>query len=271
MRLPPHKGSNPSFSSKGLIMVWLVQNALFEEESGYLDFTSEIDKTGQIRIEIPYCFWEYTIDMKLAGILPHRIIPFGTVELIKYGLTQGWHIEWNKSFEYSDLLVLGEDFLNNDMIVGPASILEVPSSGKVFIKENAGFNRFKGQVISGYAWKDVLEGYVRKGLSNVEGFTCSSVKNIQEEFRVWVIDNRVISITSYQTGGTLVYKNRDDDEEVASFARKIVDNNYFGMESYTLDIYQTDKGLKVGEINCIHCSGWYAADSKKIVKAILEG
>jgi hypothetical protein len=57
---------------------------------------------------------------------------------------------------------------------------------------------------------------------------------------------------------------------VNNYAQRIADRLPFQMNNYVLDVFRTDKGLKVGELNCLHCSGWYAINSQKVVAAIME-
>ena len=125
-------------------LVWLVQNALFGDEFGYDHFIAAIDQTGDKRIVLDSVFWEATIDLKLTDIDPSTIIPFGTRSFTSYARKVGWKVFWDETYEYASLLRLGEDFINHDMTVAPLSKLQVPDTGKAYIREAAGFNIFKG-------------------------------------------------------------------------------------------------------------------------------
>ena len=272
-------------------MIWLVQNALFGDEFGYDNFIAAIDATGDRRIQLDYTFWESTIDLKLTGTTPKELLPFGTRSFVCYAKQNGWIVYWDDAFEYPSLLQLGEEFINYDMTVGSLGDLQVPDTGKVYVREAAGFNIIKGKVISGYAWPDWVEGFKRSfadGYHAVYGedgtktqryhdwhpitedslFVWAPVKTIIDEYRVWIVDGRVVTSSQYINHGDIKYTNSDENHEVNSYAQRIADNLPFNMRNYVLDVFRTEHGLKIGEINCLHCSGWYAIDSRKVVAAL---
>lgn len=265
-------------------MIWLVQNALFGEEMEYERFIAAIDHTGDRRIKLDYVFWESTIDLKLTGVTDLKsIIPFGTRSFVAYAIKNGWRVFWDQDYDYAALRCLGEDFINHDLQVGPMDELEVPYDGKIYMREAAGFNIIKGKVISAYSWPDWKNGFKR----NLEGdvsphhhdwhpidgttpFVVAPVKKIINEYRVWVVARKVISSSRYVENGVVKYSNSDDNFVVNSYAQKMVDKLPFKMDNFVIDIFETDKGLRVGELNCLHCSGWYAIDSVKVVEALSE-
>ena len=266
-------------------MIWLVQNSMFGDEFGYDCFIAAIDATGNRRIQLDYAFWEATIDLKLTGVSPEEIMPFGTRSFVCYAKKNGWIVYWDEAFDYSALRCLGEEFINFDLEVGPLDQLKVPEDGKVFIREAAGFNIIKGKVISAYAWPEWVNGFkfstsqeIDTGVGPryhdwhpIDGnthFVWAPVKKILDEYRVWIIDGKVVSSSQYIKGGDIVYTNSDENWEVNTYAQKMADRLPFKMRNYVLDVFRTDRGLKVGEVNCLHCSGWYAIDSRKVVKAL---
>jgi hypothetical protein len=262
-------------------MIWLVQNAMFGDEFGIDQFTAAIDATGDRRIQLDYVFWESTIDLKLTDTVPSELIPFGTRSFVAYAMKQGWKVFWDKSYEYSSLLALGEEFINYDMTVGPLDKLVVPDQGKIYIREAAGFNIIKGKVINAYAWPDWVRGFTedRENDSNphhhdwhpINGdslFVTAPVKTITDEWRVWVINGEVVSASQYVRNGDIQYSNADENWYVTSYAQRMVEKFPFATDSYVIDIFKTDKGLKVGEINCLHCSGWYHVNPQKVVHAL---
>jgi hypothetical protein len=263
-------------------MNWIVQNAMFGDEFGYDSFIAAIDYLGQNRIIVDYAFWEATIDLKVAGLKPESILPFGTRSFVKFGMRNGWTIPWNNSYEYYTLLALGEDFINHDMQVDILDNLKVPGDGKVYIREAAGFNIVKGKVISGYAWPDWVNGFKTTNHVSVsyhdwhkiDGdslFIWAPVKKIFDEYRVWVVDKRVVSSSQYVNKGEIEYTNSDDNWEVNHYAQVMVDKlDILCMDNFVIDIFRTEKGLKVGEINCMPCSGWYAIDACKVVEELVK-
>lgn len=263
-------------------MIWLVQNAMFGDEFGIDQFTAAIDVTGDRRIQLDYVFWESTIDLKLTGVTDLKsLIPFGTRSFVAYGMKQGWNVYWDRDFEYTSLIELGEEFINHDLTVAPLDYLKVPDTGKAYVREAAGFNIIKGKVINGYAWPEWVAGFTRQtevltshhDWHPIDGntpFIYAPVKPIYDEFRVWIIKGKVTSSSQYVANGVVEYWNTDEEFDVNNYAQKIADKLPFNMENYVLDIFRTDKGFKVGEINCLHCSGWYHVNPQKIVAALAK-
>ena len=262
--------------------VWLVQNALFGDEFGYDSFVAAIDATGDRRLILDHTMWEATIDLKLTGVEPKLALPFGTRSFVCYAKKAGWTVYWDEAYDYTSLLCLGEDFINYDLSCAPLDELKVPSDGKIYIREAAGFNIIKGKVISAYAWPDWVNGFKYGSepasctwhdwhpISGYSLFVCAPIKKIVDEYRVWIVGGKVVSSSQYVNKGDIKYTNSDENFVVNSYAQRIADRLAFNMENYVMDVFRTDRGLKVGELNCMHCSGWYAIDSRKVVNALAE-
>lgn len=262
-------------------MIWLVQNALFGDEHGYNNFLAAIDHTGERRIPLDYVFWESTIDLKLTGANPQQIIPFGTREFTVYGIKQGWNVYWDPDYSYPALRYLGREFINWDLTVAPLDNLQLPDAEKVYIREAAGFNIIKGKVISSYAWPEWIAGFKRgesetrrnyhdwHPINSETLFIAAPVKTIFDEYRCWVINGKVVSSSCYFHNGRIQYFNTDDNHEINSYAQRMVERLPFSMCNFVIDIFRTDSGLRVGELNCIHCAGWYSIDSRKVVEALI--
>lgn len=264
-----------------------------EEYSTFERFCAAIDDTGQQRIKLAWQGWDATIDMKLADINPAEVIPFGTRELVSYGISLGWKIFWNEEYSYASLLAFGLDFVNHDMVVGPLDRLMTTEAAKtiiyqlrkgqesVFVREVAGFNIIKGKVINCYSpgWQNGLKVEGREypqqykdwhPITGTSLFAMAPVKKIHDEYRVWIINNKAVTGSAYILGGEITGQNIDDSDSdgVMSYAERQAARKLLGMDNYVLDIFRTDEGLKVGEVNSIHCAGFYDVKPEKIVEAL---
>ena len=246
-------------------MTYLIQNALFGDESGYDSFVSAIKAPI---ITIPYVFWEYTLDLKIAGIPANRIIPFGTCALVVYGLEHGWAVSWDKEYNYSDLCCLGKEFINHDLELFNLRDLNQLPLGKIYIREDSGFNIIKGRVVEGSFDVNTGDHESWKVVNGDTKMVWAPVKTIEEEYRVWVIGRKVVTASLYRSGRITMYANADSNSEVVDYAQSIVPRLPISVDNLVVDIFRTPQGLKVGEINCIHCSGWYAADAGKVAGAL---
>ena len=244
---------------------YVIQDVQAEDEEANKLFIETVKSQGHKVIEIGNLCWKDTIDLKVGNTFPGLVSPFGGIELAQYGLDEGWNVYWNTSFNYRWLHALGDDFLNNDMKYGRVKDLKLDPLTKYFIKDTDGFNKFKGQLVSGYALIPTIKGF---GLGDWDELGVASVKRIHDEFRNFVVDGKLVTSTLYSRDGNIEYLNWDWNKTQKDFCNKIIDKLDIGMDTYVLDIFETDDGYKVGEVNCIHCSGWYAADVKKIAEAL---
>lgn len=57
------------------------------------------------------------------------------------------------------------------------------------------------------------------------------------------------------------------EPEIYDFARRMI-SRWEPDRAYVLDVWLTDDGLEVGEINNINSAGWYASDVQHLVMAL---
>ena len=90
---------------------------------------------------------------------------------------------------------------------------------------------------------------------------------ILREWRVWIVDGRVVTWSLYREGRRVVYRPEIDDD-AATFARAVVEANFGYAPAYALDLCRTEDGLRLLETNCINAAGFYAADLVRLAAAI---
>ncbi len=90
---------------------------------------------------------------------------------------------------------------------------------------------------------------------------------IQREWRIWVVDQKIVTYSLYKEGERVVYRS-EIDRDALEFAEKMVEicPNY--SPAYVIDICRTADGLRLLETNCINAAGFYAADLIKLASAI---
>lgn len=90
---------------------------------------------------------------------------------------------------------------------------------------------------------------------------------IQKEWRLWIVNEQVVTYSLYKEGTRVVYRPEIDNDALA-FAQQLVDLNPGYSPAYVMDICRTEGGLRMLEANCINAAGFYAADLSKLVGAI---
>lgn len=92
---------------------------------------------------------------------------------------------------------------------------------------------------------------------------------IQKEWRIWVVKDRIVTFSLYKEGPRVIYRPEIDDDAM-TFAQMLVTENPGYADAYVMDICRTADGLKMLETNCINAAGLYAADLSKLVAAISD-
>ena len=90
---------------------------------------------------------------------------------------------------------------------------------------------------------------------------------ILKEWRIWVVDEQVVTWSLYKEGQRVVYRH-EIDEDALEFAQRMVNVNPGYAQAYVIDVCRTGEGLKLLETNCINAAGFYAADLVKLASAI---
>jgi len=92
-------------------------------------------------------------------------------------------------------------------------------------------------------------------------------QRILKEWRLWVVDERIVTFSLYKEGRRVVYRP-EIDEDARAFGQMLVDANPGYAQAYVLDICRTEAGLRMIETNCINAAGFYAADLTKLAACI---
>lgn len=136
---------------------------------------------------------------------------------------------------------------------------------------------FTGGVFMRDSWNEMVDG-IRGSefhlIANVleEKVMFSDLKEIAYETRCWVVDGKVITMSEYRRGRHTIYQNVDDNTYLKEQVQKLVDI-YQPAEAFVMDVCETvDKPgeVKIVEINCINCSGFYLGDMQRVINALEE-
>lgn len=281
-------------------MLWIVQKDLWEED-GYVKFVEALD-----RLEIEYLivkpvpftnrimpadFDSFAQDMNDVEEpyidTTQDIMAFGATSLTRIAQARGWYPgtymnqnftyeKWSKGFGL-------ENILNPDSLVQPLGEyfnLSMFEGSNVFVRPVLDSKTFNGEVKSKYDFKDwqqsikFMEEFMVDELVDIPMLNKDTViavaaaKKIYSEYRMFIVNNKVVTASMYQLGGKLI-TTKDIDKRVLRFADEMI-QTWVPAAAFVMDIADTADGLKVIEINNINSSGFYAADPQKIIMAIEE-
>jgi len=281
-------------------MLWIVQKDLWDE-AGYVTFVEALDRldieyliikpipfTNKI---LPADFDSFAQDISEA-VEPEidttqDIMAFGATSLTRIAQARGWfpgtymnenftYEKWSKGFGLDSIL-------NPDSIVqrlGDYFDLSEFEGSNVFVRPVLDSKTFNGEVKSKYDFKDwqqsikFMDEFMTDELVDIPMLNkdtviaVASAKKIYSEYRLFIVNRKIVTASQYQLGGELV-TTADIDDRVIWFAHGMI-QTWMPASAFVMDIADTPDGLKVIEINNINSSGFYAADPQKIIMAIEE-
>ncbi len=70
-------------------------------------------------------------------------------------------------------------------------------------------------------------------------------------------------VSQYKLGDQVIY-DRVVDDDILEYAQQMADI-YQPAKGFVLDVARTDDGLKIVEINCLNCAGFYHVNIQKLL------
>lgn len=167
----------------------------------------------------------------------------------------------------------GEHVLNSDgRLLKFGSLDELTSSTDKtwFIRPNDDRKEFGGKLMK-YAdlivWKNQVCDLNLPNLNSETKVWISKPKNIRKEWRLFIVNDEIVSSSRYMWNGKLEESSSDNPKEMIEFASERIEN-YHLHDVYVMDIALTDEGYKLIECNCFNGTGFYHHNIPKVVKAV---
>jgi len=261
-------------------MYWILQDNMFQEE-GFHRLVDVLERFG-----LPYSI--HKVLPFGGGIVPdpvpteERVIVMGSYTMARIARERGWT---PGSFDNANLDYTiqrghwGARMLNGDSIV--TRFDEVPEQIKpFFIRPVLDSKSFNGQVKDWPSFVEWRDRVLTHGADN-GGTLCgetmvmtSRVKAIHREYRLWILDGKVITSSLYKMGGRALFGIGSHmvhapqmDDNVISYAEETA-QLWSPCRAYVMDIADTPEGLRVIEVGCMNAAGFYGADMGKLVEKL---
>jgi hypothetical protein len=246
-------------------MHWVIQKSIFKPDN-YQSLVDALHALGiaYTSISIPNGTFEMVPDVTLSG----KVYVCGAIKLAKIAHDRSWLPAsfLNENFKFNIWLdELGSELLNADIIIGEMNNINVSHLSKFFIRPLEDNKAFDGAVID----REMLESWKRdpkKIYMHHMPVVVSSVKEIYREYRLFVVNRKVITGSVYKVAGR-PYISEFIEDYVIDYVNEVI-KKWTPVDSFVIDIGLTDQGLKVIEFNNINSSGFYASDVVKYVNAI---
>ena len=114
--------------------------------------------------------------------------------------------------------------------------------------------------------EDRKNGLVTTVLNEDTEIQVCSLKNIQKEFRFWIVGGEIITSSLYRMGCFINYSDVVD-EGATEFCKEMI--KIFQLaEAFVMDICLTEGEWKIIEVGCLNCCGWYRANIPKVLMSL---
>lgn len=253
-------------------MHWVLQENIFNED-GFKSLEQAL-----IRLGIPYS--THKVVPFVGELFPKPDVPnsdvivMGSYSMANYARKHGWtpgsfdndNLDFEKQFPH-----WGKHMFNADSHV--CRFEDVPEqSVPFFIRPTLDSKSFTGYTTDWPTFNKWQQRVISLGADN--GGTLyadtmvqiSTKKQIYSEYRLWMLDDKVITASLYRQGGRPFYSS-NVDERIIKFG-EYISSLWSPARAYVLDICESKDGLFVLEAGCINAAGFYAANTQKLVEAL---
>lgn len=250
-------------------MHYIIQKNLFREE-GFEKLIHVLNKLN-ISYELVDCLpfidtFEFTTDRKDVFI-------FGSLKLARiskqYGFYPGADVGVNHDYEvYSKHYK--NNLLNYDSIIFKFGDDFEWKYEQHFIRPTLDTKTFTGKVFNKNEWDQFKEHSLTNGhttsLNKDSLIQVATPKSITQEVRLWAINGKIITQSTYRRGSFIYYGGIVDNDAI-TFAQNMIDLFQLST-SFVIDVCLTHGEWKIVECGSISCAGFYSADMQKIIEAL---
>ena len=139
-----------------------------------------------------------------------------------------------------------------------------------FVRPNHDGKEFSGRVASFQelvTWSKKICDLDLPDFNKETEIWISEPKEIKKEWRLFIVDDEIVSVCRYMKNGDLDESATDLPTEMISFAKARIEE-YRLDDVYVMDIAEVAEGFKLIECNCFNGTGFYTHDIEGIVRAV---
>lgn len=253
-------------------MKWIVQENMFNENAydEFIDVLKNYDQDVSLHKVVPF----------IGELLPEAIVEdkkaicFGSYSMRHAAKKFSWApgvfdlepFDFNVQLEnWGDRMLNARAIVTNfeDAIVNTAAfirpILDSKSfAGRVFEPEE--FKEWQRKIA-------VLEEDFGDSVNKNTLIQVCPLQKIFSEYRVWVVDGRIVTASLYKRGDKVVYSDQVD-ERFLNYAQECI-NIWKPHDAFVIDVCEVEDGYRIVEINTLNACGFYKADLQKLVEALI--
>ena len=261
-------------------MHWLIQEG-FDNDPAYIELCKNL-----ARMKIPHSFCraipfsenDIISDVDLDAIT-EPIFTYGSYTLSKIAKKRGYNPGSfiSETIGMENLIkIFGNHMLNSDMVIDTLENIETEMP-KFFLRPMEDTKSFPAKIYTLEEFKEFKRKIIEAGTEHYATIyphtkvLISSPKEIEQEYRFFVVDGKIVTSSQYKMGDRVVYSS-NVDQHIQWYASSVVDmrnvlNNHPDV-AYVLDIAVSKGNPYILEVNSINSSGLYAIDTQKFINAI---
>ncbi len=249
---------------------WIIQQNL-TNSNDLQQLKSACDKIGVRHQEvtvIPFTDTLPAFDRSYRSIF-YGSVTFSQLALADPAVNSGLFMD-NRSFSIDNYLQRwGKHMLNHDAMLTTFDELvqmDLPPDKQYFIRPDDDHKSFAGEVKS---FGDIGRWYEQLKHTNISGssrIVVSEPYNIRYEWRLWIVDKKVVAASKYREYFQLK-KERGCPVDVIRFAEARCEE-YTPHDVFVMDICRCGDAYFIVECGCMNAAGFYAADIEAIVAAV---
>ncbi len=248
----------------------LTQTRVLKQIKAALNGVDELWETVEV---IPFSREIPEIQHKNTFTIPYGSTTFMLNAFADENLQQGVFYDPN-TFNMQNYVDQWKDQVLNSsgslLLFGEIAALESQAEEQWFIRPNHDSKAFDGRVAHFEQLVKWSERICQLDIPELHAETpvwMAPPRNITKEWRLFIVDNVIVSVSKYMEKGLLNESAKDLPEELFVFAQELI-NAYRLADVYAMDIAQVQAGFKLIECNCFNGTGFYQHDIVKIIQSI---
>jgi hypothetical protein len=135
--------------------------------------------------------------------------------------------------------------------------------GKLFIRPDDGFKSFEGRLVPSHSFEDWFRQIHMLQVPMNTRIVVGPSVSLHREWRIAAIEGRAIAASEYKPRWA-----QGAPDEVLRFAEECLRGADWRIRACSVDVAQTDDGLRIVEVGSLLCVAWYEADPLPIVNAL---
>lgn len=212
-------------------------------------------------------------------VIYHGSLQTGAIIRRKASWVPGIYADMEKYLCTSYYPAFGEDLLNEEYVMLPFGELnrrkewlydKIGIDRAIFIRPNKGSKIFTGKLIYKENWDKDIEYLGFYKVDDNELCVVCRPYNIVDEYRFIVVNENIISGSTYRINGNVGTKEIHHSEEPWIYAQEMIDvARYYPEKVFVFDTCKTKGGQhKVMEVGCFSCAGLYKNNMDEVIRQV---